>query len=149
MMALNLMTLNPRQLRKKIICIGMKKYLWIMLFIISFIMSSVLYYKYDKEGYHYGLECSFCNDRLPYNLEPHDGSEFSFTLKDEDGFEIGSYSSIIDENVKSVLDGSFYGFDIDITMVRLGLMNLIMHGIDNPKIDYKDSLSKSYNEFLS
>jgi len=28
----------------------------------------------------------------------------------------------------------------------LGLMNLMMHGIDNPKIDYKDSLSKSYNE---
>lgn len=31
-------------------------------------------------------------------------------------------------------------------MVRLGLMNLMMHGIDNPEIDYKDSLSKSYNE---
>jgi type I restriction enzyme M protein len=31
-------------------------------------------------------------------------------------------------------------------MVRLGLMNLMMHGIDEPKIDYKDTLSKSYNE---
>jgi type I restriction enzyme M protein len=31
-------------------------------------------------------------------------------------------------------------------MVRLALMNLMMHGIDNPQIDFKDSLSKSYNE---
>jgi type I restriction enzyme M protein len=31
-------------------------------------------------------------------------------------------------------------------MVRLGLMNMMMHGIDEPAIDYKDTLSKSYNE---
>jgi type I restriction enzyme M protein len=31
-------------------------------------------------------------------------------------------------------------------MVRLGLMNLMMHGIDEPNIDYKDTLSKSYLE---
>lgn len=66
--------------------------------------------------------------------------------KDEDGFEMATYSSFIDENIKKVLDNSFYGFDIDVTMVRLGLMNLMMHGIDNPKIHYKDTLSKSYNE---
>lgn len=66
--------------------------------------------------------------------------------KDDDGFEIATFSSIIDEKIKKVLEESFYGFDIDVTMVRLGLMNLMMHGIDNPKIDYKDSLSKSYNE---
>ncbi|AOC94579.1 putative type I restriction enzymeP M protein [Flavobacterium anhuiense] len=66
--------------------------------------------------------------------------------KDEDGFEIGAFSSLLNTKTKSIIDKSFYGFDIDITMVRLGLMNLIMHGIDNPKIDYKDSLSKSYSE---
>jgi type I restriction enzyme M protein len=38
------------------------------------------------------------------------------------------------------------GYDIDTTMVRLGLMNLMMHGIDQPQIDYKDTLSKSFNE---
>jgi type I restriction enzyme M protein len=31
-------------------------------------------------------------------------------------------------------------------MVRLGLMNLMMHGIDEPNIDYKDTLSKSFTE---
>jgi type I restriction enzyme M protein len=66
--------------------------------------------------------------------------------KDEDGFERGTFSAVLDEKRKKVLDESFFGFDIDVTMVRLGLMNLMMHGIDNPKIDFKDSLSKSYNE---
>ncbi len=66
--------------------------------------------------------------------------------KDVDGFERSTYSSVVTENIKDSLDQSFHGYDIDITMVRLGLMNLMMHGIDNPKIDFKDTLSKSYNE---
>jgi type I restriction enzyme M protein len=65
---------------------------------------------------------------------------------DEDGFERGTTSAVVTEKVKKILEDSFYGFDIDTTMVRLGLMNLMMHGIDNPHIDYKDTLSKSFNE---
>jgi len=65
---------------------------------------------------------------------------------DEDGFESGIVSSVLDSKNKKILDESLVGFDIDITMVRLGLMNLMMHGINNPSIDYKDTLSKSYNE---
>lgn len=66
--------------------------------------------------------------------------------KDEDGFERAAISAVLTQKVKSILDNSFVGYDIDTTMVRLGLMNLMMHGIDEPKIDYKDTLSKSYNE---
>ena len=65
---------------------------------------------------------------------------------DEDGFERASISSVLDDKNKKILNDSFYGFDIDTTMVRLGLMNLMMHGIDNPHIEYKDTLSKNYNE---
>lgn len=65
---------------------------------------------------------------------------------DDDGFEKGTFSAILDETVKNELDNSFYGFDIDVTMVRLALMNLMMHGIDNPQIEYKDTLSRSYDE---
>jgi len=65
---------------------------------------------------------------------------------DEDGFERAAISAILTQDVKKVLDGSFIGYDIDHTMVRLGLMNMMMHGIDEPKIDYKDTLSKTYNE---
>ncbi|MCA0427772.1 MAG: type I restriction-modification system subunit M [Bacteroidetes bacterium] len=66
--------------------------------------------------------------------------------KDEDGFERAAISAVLTQEVKSILDTSFVGYDIDTTMVRLGLMNMMMHGIDEPKIDYKDTLSKSYNE---
>lgn len=66
--------------------------------------------------------------------------------RDEDGFIRTTASSFLTEDVKKILEQSLYGFDFDTTMVRLGLMNLMMHGIDNPNIDYKDTLSKSYNE---
>ncbi len=65
---------------------------------------------------------------------------------DEDGFERAAISAVLTQEVKDILDQSFTGYDIDTTMVRLGLMNLMMHGIDEPQIDYKDTLSKSYNE---
>lgn len=66
--------------------------------------------------------------------------------KDEDGFERAAISAVLTQEVKSILDKSFVGYDIDTTMVRLGLMNMMMHGIDQPAIDYRDTLSKSYNE---
>jgi len=36
----------------------------------------------------------------------------------------------------------FYGFDMDRTMLRIGAMNLMQHGIENPNIMYKDSLAE-------
>lgn len=65
---------------------------------------------------------------------------------DEDGFIRSTKSAKLTAEVKDILGNSLQGFDIDQTMVRLGLMNLMMHGIDNPQIDYKDTLSKSYSE---
>ena len=66
--------------------------------------------------------------------------------KDEDGFERAAISAVLTQDVKNILDKTFSGYDIDTTMVRLGMMNLMMHGIDEPLIDYKDTLSKSFNE---
>ena len=42
-------------------------------------------------------------------------------------------------------ENTFYGFDIDQTMVRTGLMNLMLHGINIPQIDNIDTLSKKYD----
>lgn len=36
----------------------------------------------------------------------------------------------------------FYGNDMDRTMLRIGAMNMMLHGVDNPNISYKDSLSE-------
>jgi len=38
------------------------------------------------------------------------------------------------------------GYDFDSTMTRIGAMNLMLHGIDNPNIRYTDTLSKQFNE---
>lgn len=65
---------------------------------------------------------------------------------DEDGFVRTSVAAALTEKAQAILQNTLRGYDIDSTMVRLGLMNLMMHGIDEPNIDYKDTLSKSYNE---
>jgi type I restriction enzyme M protein len=65
---------------------------------------------------------------------------------DEDGFIRNSVSSLLTKKASDLLNSSLYGYDIDVTMVRLGLMNLMMHGVDTPHIDYKDTLSKSFTE---
>lgn len=65
---------------------------------------------------------------------------------DEDGFIRTSIAAGLTENAQNILQATLHGYDIDSTMVRLGLMNLMMHGINEPNIDYKDTLSKSYIE---
>lgn len=65
---------------------------------------------------------------------------------DEDGFIRSSKSALLTPDVLAQLGKNLHGYDIDQTMVRLGLMNLMMHGIKSPQIDYKDTLSKSYTE---
>lgn len=37
----------------------------------------------------------------------------------------------------------FYGFDMDRTMLRIGAMNMLLHGVDNPNIEYRDSLNEN------
>lgn len=36
----------------------------------------------------------------------------------------------------------FYGYDMDRTMLRIGAMNMMTHGVENPFIEYRDSLSE-------
>ena len=39
----------------------------------------------------------------------------------------------------------FHGFDFDGTMLRIGSMNMMLHGIEDPKIEARDSLSEDYS----
>ncbi|MDE7394863.1 MAG: type I restriction-modification system subunit M, partial [Clostridiales bacterium] len=39
------------------------------------------------------------------------------------------------------MSGMFHGYDMDRTMLRIGAMNMMTHGVDNPFIEYRDSLS--------
>lgn len=57
--------------------------------------------------------------------------------------EIDYHSADHREHVNGRL---FNGFDFDTTMLRIGSMNMMMHGVENPHIMYKDSLSDSNKE---
>ena len=82
------------------------------------------------------------------------------TLKDEicdpamgsAGFIVESAKYIKDNYPKELMKreyaehykhGMFHGFDTDATMLRIGAMNLMLHGVDEPDIAYRDSLSSS------
>lgn len=45
------------------------------------------------------------------------------------------------ENRDHYMNHMFYGFDMDRTMLRIGAMNMMTHGVESPFIEYRDSLS--------
>lgn len=75
-------------------------------------------------------------------VDPLDG-----LLKGTDGklFNIVKNKGKLEKLKKSVL----YGFDIDQTMVRIGMMNLMMHGITHPNIEDCDTLSLRYEKLVA
>jgi type I restriction enzyme M protein len=40
--------------------------------------------------------------------------------------------------------GMFHGFDFDSTMLRIGSMNMLLHGVEDPDITYRDSLAQDH-----
>ena len=45
------------------------------------------------------------------------------------------------KNKEHYMNHMFHGYDMDRTMLRIGAMNMMTHGVDNPFIEYRDSLS--------
>jgi len=43
-------------------------------------------------------------------------------------------------------EGTFHGYDFDNTMLRIGSMNMLLHGVENPDIRYKDSLAQDHDD---
>jgi type I restriction enzyme M protein len=74
------------------------------------------------------------------------------------GFLVNAYQYILEHNKKEgistfnitkkkILDeDSLFGYDIDQTMVRISLMNLMMHGIKSPNIESVNCLSRVGDE---
>ena len=77
------------------------------------------------------------------------------------GFLVNAYEYILEQNKKNgvstlkpnqkeILDTkSIYGYDIDETMTRIALMNLMMHGIQKPNIDRLNTLAKEGEDEIS
>ncbi len=71
------------------------------------------------------------------------------------GFLLGAVSYVSEhqqtelmnaENLKYFRTEMFTGFDTDQSMLRIGAMNMMLHGVDDPNIKYQDSLSQENNE---
>ena len=45
------------------------------------------------------------------------------------------------QNKEHYMNHMFHGYDMDRTMLRIAAMNMMSHGVDNPLIEYRDSLS--------
>lgn len=48
------------------------------------------------------------------------------------------------EKAKHFNEHCFHGFDFDSTMLRIGSMNMLLHGVENPDIRYQDSLAEEH-----
>ncbi len=99
-------------------------------------------------------------------LDPKFGDKICDPACGTAGFLVASYEHIIKSNTSKeflrednpagdklndnqwaiLREESLYGFDFDQTMTRISLMNLMMHGVTNPNIEQKNTLSKRYNE---
>jgi type I restriction enzyme M protein len=67
------------------------------------------------------------------------------------GFLVAAAEYLRRENPRLLLDAQsskhfhnsmFHGYDFDSTMLRIGSMNMLMHGVEAPDIRYRDSLSE-------
>ena len=51
---------------------------------------------------------------------------------------------IDNKNRKHFHNTMFHGYDFDNTMLRIGSMNMLLHGVENPDISYRDSLGQDF-----
>ena len=49
------------------------------------------------------------------------------------------------ETTKRFSEETFFGYDFDSTMLRIGSMNMMLHGVENPSIENRDSLSEVHS----
>ncbi len=66
-------------------------------------------------------------------------------IENEDGSKIYT-GDLLEKHRENIQNGMLTGFDFDATMLRIGAMNLMLHGIDNPNIIYQDTLSNTYED---
>jgi type I restriction enzyme M protein len=69
---------------------------------------------------------------------------------DADGFPHNLIGDLLSDAERKFMSGKKFlrGFDNDsgMTMLRIGSMNLMLHGIASPQFFYKDTLSKEFND---
>lgn len=129
----------------------MKKTLSFILFGVTLIVCVLLFLKYDSKGYDYGFDCTFCNKKMPYNLEPKFTSNYPqrFYLLNEDKFELIGIGFKFYGSSFTIKDFLAYGYnDTSVVVKCTDSLNTIKYLISyetgyksekgNPEISFKD-----------
>ncbi len=67
-----------------------------------------------------------------------------------DGSPLDAYGDLLStEQHEALRRNHLYGWDFDRTMVRLGWMNMIQHGLEEPQINYADTLGSRFHEQIA
>jgi type I restriction enzyme M protein len=92
--------------------------------------------------------CGFLVNAYQYMLERHTSPEI--LTYDADGWPHHLAGDMLTPAQRAFLQSkeAFRGFDNDsgMTMLRIGSMNLMLHGLENPQYFYMDTLSDAYEE---
>lgn len=91
--------------------------------------------------------CGFLVNAYQYILEQNTSRDI--LQYDEEGMPHNLVGDLLDDKSRDFLETqAINGFDSDsgMTMLRIGSMNLMLHGIKHPRFFYNDTLSKTYAE---
>jgi type I restriction enzyme M protein len=91
--------------------------------------------------------CGFLVNAYQHILETHTSSDI--LEYDERGWPHNLVGDLLTAKQRQFLqEHAFRGYDNDsgMTMLRIGSMNLMLHGIEKPRFFYMDTLSKSFTE---
>lgn len=89
----------------------------------------------------------FLVNAYQYLLEKHTSPDI--LTYDNEGWPHNLNGNLLNDQQREFLQTkAFRGFDNDsgMTMLRIGSMNLMLHGIEQPRFFYTDTLSKEFNE---
>jgi type I restriction enzyme M protein len=101
----------------------------------------------ERVGDLAGGTCGFGVNSYQYVLEQHTSPEI--LQYDADGWPHNLVGDLLTPEQRKFLQTQFFrAFDNDsgMTMLRIGSMNLMLHGIESPRFFYMDTLSKAYSE---
>ncbi len=128
---------------------NIKKTVGVLALGIVFIIAISMYLRYDKIGYYIGFGCTFCDKNIPYNLNPSADRYYSFTLNDEDDFELIGTGFGYKNSSFIIKDFLAYGYnDTSVIVKCTDSLNIARYLVSyetaykskkgNPEISFKD-----------
>ncbi len=79
-------------------------------------------------------------------LRKRHSSKDGIHVDPESGDKTYMGDQIAPQQWKHIKSEMFHGFDFDVTMLRIAAMNMMLHEIDTPDINYQDTLSTNFTD---